>query len=70
MSNVRGSRPDKNTLFWQTYPLRRLYALECTDVHLLLIKYVVAKLIARHVKIRRYSPCDLLSVRHVNKCFK
>jgi len=70
LSNVGVSRPDKNTLFWQTYPLRRLYALKCIDVHFLLIKYVVAKLIARHVRIRRYSPCNLLSVHHVNKSFK
>jgi hypothetical protein len=66
---VHVSRPDKNTLFCQTYPLRRLYALEYIEAHLLLIKYVVAKLIARHVKVRTYLPCTLLSVDHVNECF-
>ena len=39
------------------------------DVHLLLIKCAVAKLITRHVKVRIYSPCTSLSVHHVNKCF-
>jgi hypothetical protein len=57
LSNVHVSRPDKNTLFWQIYPLPHLYALEYIDVHLLLIKYVVAKLIALHIKVNLVLCC-------------
>jgi hypothetical protein len=49
--------------------MRRLYALEYIEVYLLLKKYVVTKLIARHIEVRSYFPCTLLSVHHVNKCF-